>query len=262
MQLLVSVRSAAEAGIALSGGADIVDAKEPSRGSLGTVSPGVLHEICERIPCDRPVSIALGDLRTATLVREAISHVPQSVRPVTYLKLGFAGIARPEVVGQLLQAAVDKVAGSPVAVVAVAYADAANAGALPPEVLCRIAGEIGVAGVLLDTHHKGAGDLLSWLEPSRLAELLAKARAAGLLTAVAGGLGAHHLSTVREMPADIVGFRGAVCAGGREGQLSEHRVKQIRRQLASNSGFVHPLLRPHPQVGETPVVSANLDRRT
>jgi uncharacterized protein (UPF0264 family) len=181
---------------------------------------------------------------------------------VTYLKLGFAGIARPEVVGQLLQVMLDMVAGSSIAMVAVAYADAANAAALAPEVLCRIAGEIGVAGVLLDTYHKGSGDLLSWLEPSRLAELLAQARAAGLLTAVAGGLGPQHLSTLREMSADIVGFRGAVCAGGREGRLSEHRIRLIQRQLASDSGFVHPLLRRQLTVGETPGVSANLDRRT
>ena len=34
-RLLVSVRSAAEAEIALHGGADLIDVKEPTRGSLG-----------------------------------------------------------------------------------------------------------------------------------------------------------------------------------------------------------------------------------
>src|SRR4051812_47948913 len=42
MELLVSVRSAKEVEAALAGGADIIDAKEPSRGSLGAVSPKVL----------------------------------------------------------------------------------------------------------------------------------------------------------------------------------------------------------------------------
>ncbi len=40
-RLLVSVRSAAEAEIALSAGADLIDVKEPSRGSLGAADPAV-----------------------------------------------------------------------------------------------------------------------------------------------------------------------------------------------------------------------------
>ena len=89
MQLLVSVRTAAEARIALAGGADIVDAKEPSRGSLGAVSPSVLRQICQRIPSERPVSVALGDVSTAAQVLQSISSVPRSRRTATYLKLGF-----------------------------------------------------------------------------------------------------------------------------------------------------------------------------
>ena len=45
MQLLVSVRSAAEVEAPLGGGADIIDAKEPDRGSLGPVPPATLAEI-------------------------------------------------------------------------------------------------------------------------------------------------------------------------------------------------------------------------
>ena len=45
MRLLVSVRAAAEVAPALAGGADIIDAKEPARGSLGAVSPTRLREI-------------------------------------------------------------------------------------------------------------------------------------------------------------------------------------------------------------------------
>ena len=47
MRLLVSVRSAAEVRPALAGGADIIDAKEPSLGSLGRGEPG-------DAPGDRP----------------------------------------------------------------------------------------------------------------------------------------------------------------------------------------------------------------
>jgi (5-formylfuran-3-yl)methyl phosphate synthase len=89
---------------------------------------------------------------------------------------------------------------------------------------------------------------------------VASARVGGLLAAVAGGLGLAELSTVRELEPDIVGFRGAACDKGREGELSEYRIRAIRRQLAARDwGFVHPYFRPLTHGGETPGVSAILD---
>jgi hypothetical protein len=63
MQLLVSVRSAEEVGPAFAGGADIVDAKEPARGSLGPVDLFVLREINAKVPPCIPLSVALGDFQ-------------------------------------------------------------------------------------------------------------------------------------------------------------------------------------------------------
>ena len=60
--LLVSVRSAAEALVAMAGGADLIDVKEPSRGSLGAVDPEVLSEICDAVGGRLPISAALGEL--------------------------------------------------------------------------------------------------------------------------------------------------------------------------------------------------------
>ncbi|MBK5187486.1 MAG: hypothetical protein JJD97_04525, partial [Gemmatimonadaceae bacterium] len=61
MRLLVSVRNAEEARTALAGGAEIIDAKEPSLGALGAVELGVLREIVQAVGRMRPVSAALGD---------------------------------------------------------------------------------------------------------------------------------------------------------------------------------------------------------
>ena len=259
MQLLVSVRSAAEANVALAGGADIIDAKEPSRGSLGAVSPSTLQQICEVIPDDRPLSIALGDPQTVDEILQVISAVPKSPRPV-YLKLGFAGLDHPDLIHDLLSGALEGAAGC--GIVAVAYVDGRNAGSLPPETICRIAGQAGVAGVLLDTYQKSSGNLLTWLGLPRLASLLSETRAAGLLTAVAGGLGAEQLPAVAGAAPDIVGFRGALCEGGREGTLSEERVRRVRQQLGRlASDSLLPSFGLLPGVGETPGVSAILDLR-
>ena len=53
MQLLVSVRSAVEVAPALAGGADIIDAKEPDRGSLGAVSAACAGRFWPGSPTDR-----------------------------------------------------------------------------------------------------------------------------------------------------------------------------------------------------------------
>ena len=43
--LLASVRSAGEAQVAVAGGADLIDAKEPARGALGAVDADVVSAI-------------------------------------------------------------------------------------------------------------------------------------------------------------------------------------------------------------------------
>ena len=78
MQLLVSVTDAGEARAALAGGADVIDAKNPRRGSLGAVTPRTLRAICAAVNGRRPVSAALGDAADgpgiARAARAAISR--------------------------------------------------------------------------------------------------------------------------------------------------------------------------------------------
>ena len=61
-QLLISVRSAEEAAIAVRGGADWIDVKEPSRGSLGAADVSIQREVVAAVNGERPVSAALGEL--------------------------------------------------------------------------------------------------------------------------------------------------------------------------------------------------------
>ena len=234
MQLLVSVRSAAEVGPALSGGADIIDAKEPAHGSLGPVSPATLAEILARVPPQCPFSVALGDLATPEEVITALGFLELPVRPApTYLKLGFAGVRSPEMVTRILATAVAAVAqkGSAALVVAVAYADAARAGTLAPELILGSAHGAGAAGVLLDTHTKDGIGLLGWLAPPALAGWVASARRKGLLTALAGALTLENVDTVTGAGADVMGVRGAACEGGRRGHVAANRVRALRQRL-------------------------------
>ncbi len=234
MQLLVSVRSPVEVGPALSGGADIIDAKEPGRGSLGPVSPATLAEILAQVPAERPFSVALGDFASPEEVIPAIASIELPVRPApTYLKLGFAGVRTAELVTRILVTAVATVAekGSGALVVAVAYGDAGRAGTLPAELISRLAQGAGAAGVLVDTYTKDGTGLLDWVDTARLNTWVSNARQAGLLTALAGALTLEDLERVAASGPDVVGVRGAACNGGRAGRVSAERVAGLRRSL-------------------------------
>jgi (5-formylfuran-3-yl)methyl phosphate synthase len=234
LQLLVSVRSGDEVGPALAGGADIIDAKEPDRGSLGAVDRDVWSRILQRVPADCAVSVALGEVTGPDEVFAALHglELPERASP-TYLKLGFAGVRSSNQIGLLIETAVSLTsagAASP-RIVAVAYADPERAGTLPPALISRLAEAAGAAGVLLDTYRKDGRGLLEWFPPSALVDWVAMVRQAGLLTALAGSLGAGDLALVCQAQPDVVGVRGAACTGGRLGRVSEDRVRRLQLAL-------------------------------
>src|SRR5262245_56167987 len=61
MRLLVSVVNVEEARVAAAAGADVIDVKDPSRGSLGEAAPDIVRAVREVTPPHLPVSAALGD---------------------------------------------------------------------------------------------------------------------------------------------------------------------------------------------------------
>lgn len=233
MQLLVSVRAGDEVAAALAGGADIIDAKEPARGSLGPVSPEVLCAIAAHLPESVPLSVALGDFTELDAVRRAVAGVEvPGRRAPTYVKLGFSAERSEAAVTSLLAAALDATAAMsarPI-VVPVGYADHVRAGSPTPEVLLRAAVAAGARAFLVDTCMKDGGGLLEWIDLERLRALSADVRSAGLLFAIAGSLDPAGLDLVAGL-ADVVGVRGAACRGGREGSVDAVLVRRLRDRL-------------------------------
>jgi (5-formylfuran-3-yl)methyl phosphate synthase len=234
MRLLVSVRSAGEVAAAVAGGADIVDAKEPALGSLGAVSGRVLREIAMGAPGRVPLSIALGEpknvaaLETAMAALHGLAPRPSRV----YVKVGLS--AAGDGAEALLAALVDLASRTAIrpSVIAVAYADHVAAAAPAPETVARLAAATGTDGVLLDTWGKDGGDLFHHLAEPALRTWIGQGRAAGLLVALAGSLSIEGVRAVAELPADIVGVRGAACVGGRAGVVSEARVAELKAALS------------------------------
>jgi hypothetical protein len=229
MKLLVSVVSAEEARLALAGGADIVDVKDPREGALGAPAPSVLSEVVRAVDGAVPVSVALGDLpdlpHTASLAaRGAV------VCGASFVKVGLRGVRSLDRAAAVMGAVADAV-GDEAAVIAVAYADAGTLDppALAPGLLAALVERTGIAGALVDTFGKDGRGLHGWMSESELAELVDRTRRAGGLFAVAGQL---RLGELHRVDADVVGVRSAVCRGGeRTAHLEERLVAAAAAEL-------------------------------
>jgi (5-formylfuran-3-yl)methyl phosphate synthase len=227
--LLVSVRNADEALLALAGGADIIDVKEPTRGSLGAADADVIGRVLDVVGARVPISIAAGEL---PINRPAVwTDLPPSiVNRVTFVKWGLAGCGDRtnwtgvwrEVTSRFSQVALT---------VAVVYADWHAAAAPPPNEIVDEAKSVGCAAVLVDTWDKtGRGLFDNWsMDVART--FCRRVQSTGLMVALAGSLCESRLADAVGAGADIVALRGAACIGGRTGCVSEDRIRAIRASL-------------------------------
>jgi len=231
MRLLVSVRNPDEIEAALDGGADIIDAKDPGKGALGPVTGDVLAAIDRQVPLGIPMSAALGDAQSADAVRFDVAGLELRRRDTLYLKLGVSlGREGPDRLCVLL-AAVNACASHPASprFVGVAYADQLS-GPTGLELL-EGAREAGVAAMLLDTAAKDGRSLLDCWGEMLLRTWVQVGRAAGLEMALAGSIGLRQLGRVVALEPDIIGIRGAACAGGRLGAVEAGRVAALKSFL-------------------------------
>jgi uncharacterized protein (UPF0264 family) len=218
---LVSVRSAAEAELALAGGADLIDVKEPRRGALGPADARVWREVLRAVAGRVPVSAALGEL-----LDDGICERAADAAGLRFAKFGLAGChSRRGWLGQWRQALRALPRG--VAPVPVAYADWPAADAPSPAVAMALAQQSLARILLIDTYDKSRGTLLDVLSWEALCEIAAHARQAGVRLVLAGSLDAAALRRVLGLAPAWVGVRGAACRGGREGTIETALVKSL-----------------------------------
>lgn len=231
--LLVSVRSAAEAAAALEGGADLIDVKEPARGSLGRADDQAVRAVLATIAGRRPVSAARGELMDESSAR---SDGPSWDPGLHFVKWGLAGAATRDW-RQRLEAFEARCVPQ---VVVVAYADWQCAEAPGVEEVvgfaCRKPGQI----LLLDTHCKTPSvlglrrrpNLLDWLTVDEVVDICRTCRAAGGRVALAGSLDLGTMELLAPACPDWFAVRSAACAAGeRHAAIEADRVRCLSHWL-------------------------------
>jgi len=223
MRLLVSVTDADEASTAREGGADIVDAKDPSHGSLEPVPLATFVRMRAAIGDTTALSAAIGDATDAAAIGRLARDFAHA--GAAFVKVGFTRGCTPARAEELLAEAVTG-AGSSCRVVAVAYADD-WASLAEAEWIGDAAVRAGATGVLLDTRDKSGPGLTALAHSSALHSWIRSLSLRGLEAALAGRLSIEDLSVVRNAGAQVAGVRGAACLGSRVGRVDGDLVRRL-----------------------------------
>ena len=250
--LLVSVRDAHEARLCLQYVVDILDLKEPSAGALGTVPDLVIEQIQQLATTitseQRPkLSFALGELVDwdfRNCPRLLDRYDSDQIAGISYVKIGLAGAHQ---LGDWRARWCELFCDLPenIQPVVVGYFDRlprASEGWMGTEAVaddrCPSVEQLidfakeqpQVSTILLDTCDK-QNNLFASVDDQRLQEIITAASSAGLACVVAGSVDIDSLQRVINAGASMVGVRGAVCDGDRNGELSEQKLIEFRGRL-------------------------------
>lgn len=219
--LLASVRNPAEAQLALDGGADIVDLKEPARGALGALPLDVIRAAVALVGGRKPVSATIGDLpMEPRQISDAVART--AATGVDFVKIGVFPNGEPEACIDALEA--QALSGS--RLIALLFADRR-----PDFSLLQRAADRGFAGVMLDTMGKTSGGLRNSLDDVRLRQFVDGAHERGLIVGLAGSLKREDIPALLPLGADYLGFRGALCRGSRADDLDPEALQGIRAMI-------------------------------
>ena len=226
-KLLVSVRTADEAGTALEAGADLIDVKDPSRGPLGMAHHETSAAVLEVVNGRVPVSAALGEW-TPDILTAAHWHLEL---PLTYIKWGLAGYAGGPGWGEDLLDTKRQIP-APMEVVATAYADWEKARSVPPEEVAKFAKRFRYRVFLLDTFQKDGRTLLDVMPVADVRAIVESLQRGGVTVALGGSLRPEDRKKLAGVTPDYFAVRGSVCAGGkRDGVIDAGRVRKWKDAL-------------------------------
>lgn len=220
IRLLASVANLEEAESVVGLGVDILDLKNPSEGALGAWSSEGVRDAVEALK-GQVLSATIGDLPMhPDLIVNAVRAMALS--GVHYVKLGFFP---GEAFGSVL-AALKQLELNHAHLVAVLLADH------PLDLgLIETLKATGFSGVMLDTADKSRGSLRDCRPDDFIGTFVKEARAHSLFCGLAGSLALADIEPLSRHEPDYLGFRGALCVGGRTQRLDASRLMTLKLEI-------------------------------
>ncbi len=228
-KLLVSARNAEEAAVALRGGADVIDVKEPRRGPLGPADPAVWREIQSVVGNATITSAALGEL-----LQDPVEALAAQAIGFAFAKIGLGGCKSYPHWRAKWDRAVNALPRNVLAV-PVAYADHISADSPKIGEVLHLAADSPAKLLLIDTFNKSSGCLTDHLSYKVLTSLLHQAEELNVQLALAGSLQLGDIEKLLPLAPAYIGVRGAACSGGRDGAIDLARVKSLANLIRGSA---------------------------
>jgi uncharacterized protein (UPF0264 family) len=238
VKLLVSPKDEDEALEASTGGADIIDVKNPAEGSLGASFPWIIKRVREIVPQGTEVSATLGDLPNLPGTA-SLAALGAATSGADYVKVGLLGPRSVEEAVYLMSCVVRSVVEvePPVKVVAAGYADRKRAGTIEPLLVPEVAKRSGSQIAMLDTKIKDGKRLFDFLSQKDLSLFVEASHQMGLLAALAGSLQKEDIPILLKLNVDVIGVRTAACDGLNRvsGRINRTKVQELVNMIKQSS---------------------------
>lgn len=234
MLVLVSPKDLSEALEAIEGGADIIDVKNPSEGSLGANFPWVIRDVANIAKkYGKKVSATTGDMPfkpgTASL-----AALGAAIAGADYVKVGLYGVKNETEAEEMIKAVVKAVKDydDSKRVVIAGYGDFYRINSIDPLKLPLISAKHNADVVMVDTAIKDGTSIFDHMKIEDMRNFVRTAKENGLLCALAGNLGWDHIETLKELSPDIIGVRTIVCESGRNSKIKKELVRKLRELVS------------------------------
>ncbi len=230
LKLLISPRDEEEALEAIAGGADIIDVKNPSEGSLGANFPWVIRRIREITPRELEVSAAIGDFPNKPGTA-SLAALGAAVSGVDYVKVGLHGVKTyPNALyfsKQIVRSV--KTYNPKIKVVIAGYADTHRINSLDPVLIPQVTSESGADVAMVDTATKDGVGLLDLWTLDKIKNFIQDAHNRNVIVALAGSIKKEDIPLLCNLGTDVVGIRGAACekSDRLKGKIVKERVQEL-----------------------------------
>ncbi len=234
-QLLISVKNAQEAMLALAAGVDIIDLKDPNIGALGALDLAETKEIIDLVNGRMFVSATqVSATQVSATIGEQHSNVSELVADiqaradigVDIIKISIADLFQ----ASDFYSEITKLTKNGIKIVAVFFADKAiNLNCLP------ILKNAGFYGAMLDTKNKQC-HLLQVQHQQALHLFTQRCHQTQLTSGLAGSLQPQHIDLLLELNATYIGFRGGVCDDSqRKSALNGAKLNDVQNMLRNGN---------------------------
>lgn len=231
IKLLISVKNAHEASLAIASGADLIDLKDPAVGALGNLDDDISRDIIRAVDGRAVVSATVGEGHESSAQLLAAIDAKFNMG-VDIVKLSISPLFDD---AYLISELKKRIATHQAKLVAVMFADAP----LDLNWIAKLA-NIGFYGAMLDTAHKN-NHLLLCLAELTIRQFVNLCEAHQMQAGLAGSLRVEYVPRLVAYLPSYIGFRSGVCEHHiRQNDLLPESVKKVKNQLHkyNNANFM------------------------